>query len=207
MKTEGQIKHKFKQAKFRHFQKRSKAGFKRVPCNCMYNKRFVSDGGKTVGMCHYQNMCEVMNVALAIDWKIIICDDEMPEGVEQAKICPVFEPRQSKQDIKNEIDEILTEQPLSVVAHHFPDLVALLWVLDQENEVSEWLTASDSWEDTTPQQPIEEKPDVGLKNPEPIPEENTSSPVQGVENLLMVSLNNGKLEPNKTEAPDLEVEV
>jgi len=172
MRTEGQIRHKFKQAKFRHYQRRAKVAFKRVPCNCKFNRSFVSDNGKTVGVCNYATMCEVTQAALGMSWQVVICDDDMPEGKAQAKICPMFQPDQSTQDIKDGIDEILEDQPLNIVAEHFPDLVALLWALGEENEVNEWLTGADSWVEI--HQPLSSPNGNNhvVQHPNPVPENN-----------------------------------
>lgn len=48
-------------------------------------------------------------------------------------LCLHFELKHSKEAIKEALDSFLKTAPIQEIAFHFPDLAALLWVLDGES--------------------------------------------------------------------------
>lgn len=151
MKSEGKIRHKFKQAKFRHFQRRLRGLASRAPGNCKYNETYTC-ANKTIGLCRFREI-EQEN-----SWSVVVCDGETEEGFEQAQSCPVFSPLQSEQEIKDEIDEILSTKDIAVIAYHFPDLAALLWVLGDFEGVDAWLEEKTGEKDA-------QDPESDIENP------------------------------------------
>jgi len=125
MRKVNEIIRKFKQARYRHIQKRLRRR-PRAPDECRYHKFFESSTGKTVGCCHYSD------ISGDDDWPVKVCDSEMPEGLAQAKKCPVFEYRVNKAEAASYIDNILLNGETGEIAFHLPDLNALLWVLGDE---------------------------------------------------------------------------
>lgn len=113
MKTEGKVKRKFKQAKFRHLKKLLQTNFKQTSDGCKFNRKVRGDG-RFIGVCSVQDE--------------IVCDCLVPEVARQ---CDIFEPLRSKDEITQEF-EASFERDIGEIAQDYPDLAALMWVLDLE---------------------------------------------------------------------------
>lgn len=125
MKTDGQVRHKLKQVLYRHLKLRLENNFKKRPETCKHNGTILygTDGPLTAPKfcAHASQLGLVCDVAHG--------------GLEKARSCPHWTPNQSKEEIKQEFYQLLTE-PKHVLASEMPDAVALMWVLDEE-EISE----------------------------------------------------------------------
>ena len=114
MKTEGQIRQQLKQVVFRHFQRRLKASFRRIPGSCINNET----SGK-VGICGF----------LSKD-VIVVCDSDIEGGIERAKTCPYWKPRKTRGEMKAEFRDLIKSGDKGRIAAQYPDVAALLWVLN-----------------------------------------------------------------------------
>jgi hypothetical protein len=171
MKSIGAIKHKLNQVRFRHLKRRLEAELRPAPGNCAYNavlpKYHAVKGPATehpsVGVC----MLEARQAKAHV---VSYCDDRV-DGGKRAAECKSFCPRLAKEDIKVDFQQKLEAMTLPEVAYHYPDMAALIWVLD----------ASDL---SSPDEPVADPPDDEPKTQEeaPLPEEAAPSlPVESGE--------------------------
>jgi len=135
MKSEGKIKQKLKQVRFRHLKKRIEISLKQVPHNCVHNERHIvlnSDNPDPVGLCMY-------NSEATEQWGGVICDDEIEGCIKQAQECPFFVASKSKEETTEEF-RILVEGEVGSLANEYPDVAALQWILQEEYpfELSWW---------------------------------------------------------------------
>lgn len=119
MKSESQIKHKVKQALFRHMKRRIKAGMKRNCSNCKFNREVQGSKG-------FPNVC------VHPEMGVVICDDNYPDISIDPKECPFWEPRLTVDEIKREFTEF-AKQSREIIASEMPDVAILLWVLAEED--------------------------------------------------------------------------
>jgi len=122
MRTEGQVKQQLKQVAFRHLQRRLRENFRRRPESCCHNCPMLLDGETSVRVCGL----------LTSEGKPrnIPCDSRLPGGPELARDCSLWEPLQSKDDIKRAFADLLRSEDRGFIAAQYPDIAALLWVLD-----------------------------------------------------------------------------
>ena len=121
MKNPGEIRQKVKQVRYRYLKKTLDNKLRKHPENCKFN-------GKTGELPDCQHMCCLHRVE-EDGWNGIVCDVRL-DGKERAERCPVFEVLSTKEAIKEAFDTFLKTADLSEIAFYFPDLAALLWVLD-----------------------------------------------------------------------------
>lgn len=115
MKTEGQVRQQLKQVLFRHLQKRTKTAFRRIPETCANNER----SGK-FGFCGL----------FAKDGASVVCDSDVDGGVERAKACPHWKAKRTRAELKDDFKELVKSGDKGRIASQYPDVAALLWVLD-----------------------------------------------------------------------------
>ena len=138
MRSEGQIRYQLKQVTYRHLQRRLRDNFRQRPDTCAHNKALVLDEstGTSLGMCGLlsEDGCP----------RDIPCDARLPGGSERARECPLWEPLQTKEQIKADFKELLQNPDRGVIAAQYPDIAALLWVLDDAGEAHAALEVEDS---------------------------------------------------------------
>lgn len=124
MRSEGQIRQQLKQVAFRHLQKRLRENFRQRPDTCLHNGSVVldADRGHTVGLCSLVNSDGTP--------RNVPCDARIPGCSEMARQCPLWTPVQTKEEIKAEFTALLQSGDRGLIASQYPDLAALLWVLD-----------------------------------------------------------------------------
>ena len=125
MRQETTVQQKLKQVIYRHLQRILRDNFKRRPSSCRFNRTY---GDNNVGVCVFRLDGEPRGAH---------CDIRFG-GEPSAKDCPWFEPRQSRDEIKVEFRALLNQSSRGVIAAAFPEVMALLWVLDSENDASDW---------------------------------------------------------------------
>ena len=103
MKTEGEIHHKLQQVRFRHLKKELEARLSEHPVNC---KHFTE-----------LKACQLQNAPCS-----------QPPGRPAA--CGVFEQANDKDELKAGMKEFFLTRPAAEIAARFPDVAALMWVLD-----------------------------------------------------------------------------
>jgi hypothetical protein len=125
MRSEGQIRHQLKQVAYRHLQKRLRENFRQRPANCAHNVELVLDTttGAFVGLCGVLNPDGTR--------RDVPCDARIPGCSEMASKCGLFHPLQTKAEVKADFNAILRSGDRGVIASQFPDIAALLWVLDE----------------------------------------------------------------------------
>lgn len=164
MKTEGQVRHKLQQVLFRHLKKRLEQNFHRSPEGCAHN---VEPYGMTVEAVEARQ--QTPRVCGLQDKVGLICDSRLGGG-DQARVCPRWEPRMTKDEVKAEFRALLT-RPRGEVAAEFPDAAALMWVLDGDPVVE---ALEDDGEDLPEE--LREEEDEGLVCPTRPPNECSYDP-------------------------------
>lgn len=126
MKSAGAIRHQLKQVSFRYLKKLVEAKLKVRPHNCTFNEeirhpKVIAEDGPPLRVCIFPDL----------DQPDRVCD-ALWGGVEKAKECPFFQPNATKDEIKDEFKDWLATSTLAEVASKYPDMAALLWVLQDE---------------------------------------------------------------------------
>ncbi len=117
MKSEGAIKHKLKQVRYRLTQKAIRNARSKKPCNCKYSGMVRGSASEELFY-----VC-LLDAQKPKDWDGTICDPSIPPK------CPFFQPSKTKEEVEVEIWEILNSGDMGRIASHYPDAAALLWVL------------------------------------------------------------------------------
>ncbi len=125
MKKEGSIKHKLKQVKFRKLEKAVRNSLSKKPCNCQHSGLVRGPSGDEL---FYVCLLDSDKPKL---WEGTICDQSVPPN------CPFFKAEKTKEDIEQEIEELLNSGDMGKIASLYPDIAALLWVLDEREEEDE----------------------------------------------------------------------
>ncbi len=129
MKSAGKVRHKLKQAVFRHRKKYVEEGLAQTPSNCSWNKSLTTPSGGEVHICVYGQGTP--------DWNAKVCDDKF-EGCAQAAQCPHFQCANDPEDLKDTFNQMMGLEggptPLSQISSNgYPDIAALLWVIAEED--------------------------------------------------------------------------
>lgn len=124
MRTESKIRHQLRQVTFRHLQKRLKANFKKLPSTCASNREVELDEGTSVFLCGVVNGDGTM--------RGVPCDARIPGCKTMARECSLWTPLFGKDEVKAEFADIMESGDRGVIAAEFPDIAALLWVLDDD---------------------------------------------------------------------------
>jgi len=125
MKREGQIRQQYKQVKYRIRKKLLDKNMRVEPSNCCFHAPVSVEKSSGVVLCAYKEMAE------DADWDVVVCD------VDQARQCDRFAPEATPDEIKSRFERFLAAaetsgnaQAIGTLAYHYPDLAALLWVLE-----------------------------------------------------------------------------
>ena len=121
MKTEGAVRHKLKQVRFRYLKRRLEQSLVRSSENCVHNGAL--DGADGVRVCFVQ-----MDLASKQGF---VCDSRF-QGCARAPTCPKFALRQDKSEVKAEFYGELEQMNFPEIAFNYPDMAALLWVLSND---------------------------------------------------------------------------
>lgn len=137
MRTPGQIWQKLKQVQYRHLKKEIKRLLKQTSRNCKHQKMVETRGGES-GIC-------TLDCAACDTW------------VDRASDCGQWEPKYTASGVKESLKEFFRTRKVPEIAVRFPDVAALLWVLEEEGQdgpllIDGYRTASlygmDLWVDT-----------------------------------------------------------
>lgn len=143
MKSAGSIRHKISQIRYRHLKKRLELELRQVPGNCAYNAVVppptLPTGQSINGLALGVPLATGDGFGLCMfgagdlsKWTPTFCDEQVDGGL-RAKKCSDFCPRRSKDQIKEVFAQELQEMTLAEVAYNYPDLAALIWVLDESD--------------------------------------------------------------------------
>lgn len=127
MKSEGSIRQKLKQARFRHLKKILKDSLKKKPANCGWNRTLELPTGGQVSFC-------ALYAEDPGSWQGLICDEQY-DGLELARQCPVYEAKYDKETLKDDFKQLMAEGPIGMIAASYPDIAALMWVLGDEETI------------------------------------------------------------------------
>lgn len=137
MKSEGAIRQKLKQARFRHLKKILQADLSTLPINCEHN-RILDLPDIEVSICSlYATVC-----------------DEQYGGREIARECPKYQGRYEKEKLKEDFLLLMTESSIGTIAVEYPDIAALMWVLEDDDEID--LEGFEETEEMIPEEEEEE---------------------------------------------------
>lgn len=123
MKSAGAVRHKLMQVRFRHLKKRLEADLRQVSTNCRFNATGLGDGP---ALCLY-------GAADPESWVATACDEQF-DGGDRARRCSLFCPRRDKAQVKDDFGKEIDEMSLPEVAARYPDMAALIWVLDEGDD-------------------------------------------------------------------------
>lgn len=118
MKSEGTIRHKLKQVRFRYLKRRIEESLDVRPENCAHNG--VMDGPDNIRACFLQ---------LDVPGRRGVVCDERFGGCARAAACPHFTQRNDKSGVKAAFYADLEAMSFPEIAYNYPDMAALLWVL------------------------------------------------------------------------------
>jgi hypothetical protein len=126
MRSQGHIKQQLKQVTFRHLKKKLRELFKQRPDTCQHNLAVVLDADSYVCLCG----------VLAGDGtaRNIPCDPRIPGCLDMARECPLWHPLRDKVEVKAEFHAVLRGDR-GLLASQYPDIAALMWVLDDPEEM------------------------------------------------------------------------
>lgn len=124
MKRVSQIYQQYKQVKFRTRKKLVNAMLQVEPCKCAYQSQIplsTMPDPKVV-------LCEYAGLEGDPQWETVVCDEDV------ARACPMFLPLDLPSGTKATFDKFLAYAErtgeIGTLAYHYPDLAALLWVLE-----------------------------------------------------------------------------
>lgn len=147
MKTEGQVKRKLAQVRFRHLKREIRNGLSKKSVNCKFNDRIDIPGHEGVGICLYR-------AGDPDHYTGGMCDEAHNDRAAQ---CPYFECRNSKDKIREDFMSFVSSADRAHIAERYPDMAALLWVLEADTSLSVD-DAQDDGEEDEPEEPTEEPP-------------------------------------------------
>ena len=145
MKSDGNVRHKLKQVKFRHAKHEIEDLLTPSPTNCTYN---ISEG--EFHKCSLQEQ------------PMVICDKRYG-GLEVASGCPNFQPKYTKEQIKESLSNFFLNSSIPEIARRYPDMAALLWVLGDPEDRTELLGDETIEEESIPEEPSQILPELELK--------------------------------------------
>lgn len=127
MRTRAEVKQQLKQVTFRHLKKLLVENFKQRPDTCCHNREAVldEDSDTVVYLCGHVNAEGVP--------RNVVCDARVAGCLAMARECPLWAPLKTKQQVKDEFNEIVQSSNRGLIAKRYPDIAALMWVMDDPN--------------------------------------------------------------------------
>lgn len=129
MKTETKIRQHLKQLEFRVRKERLAKNFKRKPETCKFNVLPYIPEGEPDDVNLYRVCSNQQRQGC-------VCDESFG-GDLLARECPLWTPRATEEEVKEEFKRFMTESPLSTIAMEAPVVAALRWVLDSDVSLDE----------------------------------------------------------------------
>lgn len=118
MKTEAGIRHRVRQAQFRHLQRALRRAESRKPESCAHQERLALPGFGPVGFCGKEEGADHAP-----------CDVRFG-GAERAAKCPIWEAAIAAEEVRESFRAFWESRPtLGEIATRFPDIASLLWVI------------------------------------------------------------------------------
>ena len=160
---ESAIKHKLRQVVFRHRKRFIEDALRRRPCNCKHNGQIKTprhSEKQVVRLCLY-------GIDDREQWNNVVCDEAFGGG-KQAQNCPYFVVQHEATDLKAMFDSVIgldgTPVDPAYMAKHYPDIMALTWVLGDARKAKTVAPVAEIFEgrgepDDLPEQPLMEPAD------------------------------------------------
>ncbi len=124
-----QVRQQLKQVMFRHLQKELKDNFKETPETCFYNHQTTINGSvERIGVCRFDTSILKDNDGIQSP-RGKVCDNRVAGCALQARTCRCWYPTRTKDEIKNEFRKLMASDR-GVIAARYPDVAALMWVID-----------------------------------------------------------------------------
>ena len=114
MRSSGQIQQKLKQVRFRHYKKEAADLLRQTPKNCVNNGTLVGGMQTPLGVCK-------------LDFQV--CDAKTQD---RSGTCGNFAQAHGREEVKKSLQDFFSGRSVSDIAVRYPDVAALLWVLDGE---------------------------------------------------------------------------
>lgn len=127
MRSQGNIRQQLKQVIYRHLQRRLRSNFKQRPDTCRHNRQIP------LGEESYVSLCGILSPSG--EPRNVPCDSRIPGCDAMARVCPLWEPTSSKEEVKASFYALLHSGDRGLIAAEYPDIAALMWVLDDPAEV------------------------------------------------------------------------
>ena len=121
MKTEGTVRQKLKQVRFRYLKDDIAKAIKVVPDNCKHNIVVPNPDGMDIHICGLNRNKE--------DWVPTLCDYRVGN---RAANCSFYQNEVDKETVKSEFTNFISTKSLPEIAAVYPDMAALMWVLSEE---------------------------------------------------------------------------
>lgn len=124
MRKRAQVKQQLKQVTYRHLQKLLRDNFKQRPDTCCFNREVILDEDSRSSVF----LCSVTSPSGQP--RNVVCDSRVGGCAEMARECPLWAPLKTKQLVKDQFNEVIQSGNRGLIASEYPDIAALLWVLD-----------------------------------------------------------------------------
>jgi len=148
MRTKTQIKQQLKQVTFRHLQRLLRQNFKKKPQTCTYNNHEWVDPDLGYGV----SLCDVKEEGLP---RNVVCDPRVEGCNNMARECPLWAPCRTKEQVKEDFHAVIQSSDRGLIASDYPDIAALLWVLDDPEESD--VPSKEEVEEAVQEEPEEEE--------------------------------------------------
>ena len=153
MRTEGQIRQQLKQVLYRHLQKKLRVAFRRHPRGCQHNQLVALDGQSKVGLCFHL-------APGGVEPRWTPCDERVLfKGGYVHLTCPYYTPLKTKEALKTEFRDLLQSGDRGRIAAEYPDVAALLWVLDNQDLTEEIKSAEAEADKAEPEGAVSWRPE------------------------------------------------
>ena len=126
LRSPGQIRHQLKQVMFRYLQKEIRDNFKDHPEACLHNHWTPINGSpERIWICR----CDAAPIEGVVSPRGKVCDSRVAGSLLQARACKYRVAVRTKEQVKEEFRSLMTSER-GAIASRYPDVAALMWVLD-----------------------------------------------------------------------------
>ena len=151
IRSPGQIRQQLKQVLFRHLQKEIRDNFKDTPEACYFNHLTpIGGSAEKIWVCRYDG---AFNKESSPRGKI--CDTRVAGCVNQARACKCRQPYRTKEEIRTDIRTLIASNDRGRIASQYPDVAALMWVLDGVDMAEEFRLVEEEMDSQTPVEKVE----------------------------------------------------
>jgi len=138
VRNPGQIRQQLKQVLFRHLQRLLRNNYRKSPETCRFNRReSLGDTGQKVGVCRWD-----VHEDKTSSPRGKLCDTRVFGCAGMAGACRWWEPVRQGTEIKTDFKTLITTGDRGQIAAQYPDVAALMWVLDGV-DISEEMQAAE----------------------------------------------------------------